>query len=109
GFFVPGEARSMISIPNKERKELMVMVASCKDTIRTFSYTIPSTSTLIQLDDKEVATHAIVQYKSGKKQLIEFFNGFGYYSQQSKFVVMDKDAISVTFYHHSTIVKTVKK
>ena len=109
GFFVPGEARSTITIPNKERKELMVMVASCKDSLRTFSYTIPSTSTLIQLDDKEVATHAIVQYKSGKKQLIEFFNGFGYYSQQSKFVVMDKDAISVTFYHHSTIVKTVKK
>jgi hypothetical protein len=109
GFFVTGEARSMIAIPNKETEELMVIVGSCKDSVRTFSNTIPSTSTLIQLDDKEMVTHAIVQSKSGKKQLIEFFNGFGYYSQQSRFVLMDKDAISVTFYNHSTIVKTVKK
>ncbi|MGA1249412.1 MAG: FG-GAP-like repeat-containing protein [Candidatus Kapaibacteriota bacterium] len=109
GFFVTGEARSMIAIPNKETEELMVIVGSCKDSVRTFSNTIPSTSTLIQLDDKEMVTHAIVQSKSGKKQLIEFFNGFGYYSQQSRFVLLDKDAISVTFYNHSTIVKTVKK
>ena len=109
GFFVPGEARSMISIPQHAEHSISLMVGSCKDSVRTFSYQLPSSSTLIELDAKEKVTHAIVQMKSGKKQLIEFYHGAGYYSQQPQYVVMDKNAVSVSFYNHSTIVKTVKK
>ena len=99
----------MISIPQHAEHSISLMVGSCKDSVRTFSYQLPSSSTLIELDAKEKVTHAIVQMKSGKKQMIEFYHGAGYYSQQPQYVVMDKNAVSVSFYNHSTIVKTVKK
>lgn len=109
GFFVPGEGRSMISYPLKDKNELHIVVGSCKDSIRTFAVGIPSHASLLQVDDKEIITHAILQYKSGNKRFVEFYNGFGYYSQQPRFLIMDQNTVSATFYNNETIVKTVKK
>jgi hypothetical protein len=109
GFFVPNEARSMIMLPNKEKQELWLMVGSCKDSLRTFSYSIPSNAEMLQIDDKEIITHAVMHLKSGKKRLIEFYHGFGYYSQQPRFLILDKNVLSVTLYNKSTIIKKIKK
>ena len=109
GFFVPNEARSMIMFPNKEKQELWLMVGSCKDSLRTFSYSIPSNAEMLQIDDKEIITHAVMHLKSGKKRLIEFYHGFGYYSQQPRYLILDKNVLSVTLYNKSTIIKKIKK
>ncbi len=109
GFYVPNEARSMIMLPNQDKHELLFMVGSCKDSLRTFSHILPSDAQVLQIDDKSIITHGIVQLKSGKKRMIEFYHGFGYYSQQPRFLVLDNNVASVTFYNNSTIINTVKK
>lgn len=109
GFFTPGEARSMIALPLKDKHQLYFIVGICKDSVRTFSFPLPSNTTLLQVDDKETITHIVLQFKSGKKRMMELYNGFGYYSQQPRFFIVDNQVVSATLYNNSTIVRTVKR
>ena len=109
GFYVSGEARSMISMPNIQKHTINIIVGSCKDSVRTFALPLSKSEKLLHVDDKNVFTHAIQEFKSGKKRKIEFYNGSGYYSQQTPFIVLDAGTVSVTLYNGTKIITTITK
>jgi len=92
GFLVNGDARALVQLSTA--KGDLIVATQNKDSLKIFK----STKVIgknIRLNNK--TRHAIITYKSGKKQKIEVYNGEGYLSQSSKSITVPEDATIKTF------------
>ncbi len=89
GFFVVGDAKGLVNLYD-EGQELMVVSRNDAE-LKTFTRTVSNKTYLPKPD--EIA--AIVLYKDGKLQKMEFPYGSGYLSQPSRRFQIPSDAVSV--------------
>ena len=108
GFYVPGEARAALTVPLKDKNEVHLIIASCKNKVQTFQKRLSNGSKIIGIDPKKKINKAIVQFKNGQKRMTEFYMGSGYYSQSSQYVIVNKDVKEITFMNGETIISTLK-
>lgn len=106
GIYVPGEARAMIALPTNQ-KTLNIIIGSNKDSVKTFMMDLSQSRRIINVENN--STHAIIKFKSGKKRLIEFYQGNGYYSQSPHFLMWDPTITSIEMFNKNTLLKTVNK
>jgi hypothetical protein len=89
GFFVVGDAKGLVNLYTGAQE---LLVASRNNAaLKTFARTVANKTYLPKTN--EIA--AIVQYKDGKRQKIEFHFGSGYLSQPSRRFQIPSDAVSV--------------
>ena len=81
GFYVPGEGRALIMMPRADKNSLLLLSSANKGTLQIFEKTLNAKTSLLKLDQSEMLTHAIIEYKNGKKRRQEFHNGSGHLSQ----------------------------
>jgi hypothetical protein len=81
GFYVPGEGRALIMMPRADKNSLLLLSSANKGTLQIFEKTLNPKTSLIKLNQSEMLTHAIIEYKNGKKRRHEFHNGSGHLSQ----------------------------
>ncbi len=89
GFFVKGDAKSMVNV-FADGKELTI-VGINNDSLKTFSRPVRQNTYLPRQDE----VSAIIQFKDGKYQKIDFHYGSGYLSQPSRRFYIPAGAISV--------------
>ena len=81
GFYVPGEGRALIMMPRADKNSLLLLSSANKGTLQIFEKTLNAKTSLLKLNQSEMLTHAIIEYKNGKKRRHEFHNGSGHLSQ----------------------------
>jgi hypothetical protein len=106
GFYVPGQARSMISIPHSNGSSLDMIVGICKDQIQTFRLNLANKTKLFTFKDV-YSTHLISQFKNGKTRKTEYYYGSGYYSQQPQCFILDSGMNSVKEFKNTTLIKEI--
>lgn len=90
GFFVQGDAKSMVNLYSGDKE--LTLVGINNDSLKTFA--VSKNNKQIYLPKpKDVA--AVIYYKDGKKQKIEFTYGSGYLSQTSRRLNIPSTAESV--------------
>ncbi len=90
GFFVKGDAKSMVNLYSGEKE--LTIVGVNNDSLKAFA--ISKNNKHIYLPkQKDIA--AVIYYKGGKKQKIEFTYGSGYLSQTSRRLNIPPKAESV--------------
>jgi hypothetical protein len=89
GFFVPGNAKSLVSLPVGLNRILMV-ASQNQDSVRVFEFS-PHVPTRAMED---IVSHAIIRLRNGKYRKQEFYHGQGYYSQSTRYLSLPDSAIS---------------
>ncbi|MFZ4559535.1 MAG: VCBS repeat-containing protein [Saprospiraceae bacterium] len=77
GFFVPGEGRGLIHIPQKDK--LLVVASQHNDRMLAFALKNPATRRFVKLPSGTVKT--ITHFKNGQVQAQWCFGGSGFFSQ----------------------------
>jgi hypothetical protein len=77
GFFVPGEGRGLIHIPQKDK--LLVVASQHNDRMLAFALKNPATRRFVKLPSGTVKT--ITHFKNGQVQAQWYFGGSGFFSQ----------------------------
>jgi hypothetical protein len=81
GFYVPGDAKSLVNLYGANGDELFI-ASQNKDSVKVF-VKVPSSNFRV-LEVKPLESSAEIFYQDGRKQKIEFYYGSGYLSQSSR-------------------------
>ncbi|MEY3689917.1 MAG: hypothetical protein RIT37_1479 [Bacteroidota bacterium] len=109
GFYVPGEGRALIMMPRAGKHSLLLLSSANKGTLQIFEKTLDAKISLLQVKQSEMCTHAIIEYKNGKKRRHEFYNGSGHLSQGIH-VLQSNPAISkITLFDSLGKTRTITK
>jgi len=96
GFFVPGNAKSLVSFPVDENK-MLVVAAQNQDSLRVFEYTSP----LKYRKVKDESQWALIQLENGKRRKQEFYQGQSYYSHSARYLTLPESAVSYHIFDYS--------
>lgn len=94
GFYVPGDAKSLVQIVDSDRGEALILAAQNDDELLVFRS--KSKKSDFMKFQSEV-THGVVQFNDGQKRAFELYSGSGYLSCTSKFLRITSGVVSVTF------------
>ncbi|MBT8299645.1 MAG: VCBS repeat-containing protein [Maribacter sp.] len=90
GFFVPGDAKSLVSVISGNRE---LTLASVNNSYIKTHARLRSEKKVYEPKPEDTA--AIIQFKDGTTQKIEFHYGFGYLSQSSRNLIIPSEVESV--------------
>ncbi len=93
GFYVPGDAKSLVSLPLVNGSEVIV-AGQNRGPLRAFRKTRPR-GRFLQAGTLEYA--AILHYRDGRARRVEFPYGSSFLSQTSRFVFVDDTVVDVQF------------
>lgn len=102
-FFVPKEGRGIAKL-NVGEKELLI-ASQNRDAVKVFSTKNKIASKIALTKDE---TYALVSYKNGKKQRVEFYWGSGFLSQESRNFTTNLSMNLVTFFDKNGKKRDVK-
>jgi hypothetical protein len=104
GIYIPGNAKAMIKLIGSN-KSYDVVTSQNREKLRinrlNTSYEV--------LKPQKNENSALVAYKNGKKQKIEFPFGSSYLSQSSRFMILTPDIVTVSFIATDGKKRIVKK
>jgi len=107
GFYVPGEGRALIMMPRADKNSLLLLSSANKGTLQIFEKTLNPKTSLIKLNQSEMLTHAIIEYKNGKKRRHEFHNGSGHLSQGIHVLQADPSISKILLFDSSGKTRTI--
>ncbi|MEY5130647.1 MAG: hypothetical protein RL734_714 [Bacteroidota bacterium] len=107
GFYVPGEGRALIMMPRADKNSLLLLSSANKGTLQIFEKTLNAKTSLLKLDQSEMLTHAIIEYKNGKKRRQEFHNGSGHLSQGIHVLQADPSISKILLFDSSGKTRTI--
>lgn len=91
GFFVPGDAKALVSFANP-RGQYCLTASQNRDRLRCFGLTTPRQA--LRLRPEEVS--AVITCRDGKKRKAEFPKGSSFYSQAAPLLVLTPNVRSVS-------------
>ena len=107
GFYVPGEGRALIMMPRADKNSLLLLSSANKGTLQIFEKTLNAKTSLLKLNQSEMLTHAIIEYKNGKKRRHEFHNGSGHLSQGIHVLQADPSISKILLFDSSGKTRTI--
>jgi hypothetical protein len=107
GFYVPGEGRALIMMPRAGKNSLLLLSSANKGTLQIFEKTLDAKTSLLKLNQSEMLTHAIIEYKNGKKRRHEFYNGSGHLSQGIHVLQADQSISKILLFDSSGKTRTI--
>jgi hypothetical protein len=107
GFYVPGEGRALIMMPRAGKNSLLLLSSANKGTLQIFEKTLDPKTSLLKLNQSEMLTHAIIEYKNGKKRRHEFYNGSGHLSQGIHVLQADQSISKILLFDSTGKTRTI--
>lgn len=109
GFYVPGEGRALILMPRVGKNSLLLVSSANKGTMQIFEKPLDAKSALLKMNQSDMITHAIIEYKNGKKRRHEFYNGSGHLSQSIQVMQSNPSISKILLFDSSGKVRTISK
>jgi hypothetical protein len=107
GFYVPGEGRALIMMPRAGKNSLLLLSSANKGTLQIFEKTLDAKTSLMKLNKSEMLTHAIIEYKNGKKRRQEFYTGSGHLSQGIHVLQADQSISKILLFDSTGKTRTI--
>lgn len=107
GFYVPGEGRALVMVPRAGQSSTMYVSSANKGTLQTFEKLSLTKSNRITINPNDFITHGIIEFKTGKKQKVEFYNGSGHLSQSAHIIRYSPNVVKVTLYDSMGNMKSI--
>jgi hypothetical protein len=95
-FKVPGDGKSLARLRTNNEQELVVATQN-QDSVRAFVF---SNERQLRYFDPDVTDEwALIEFRDGSKQRVEFYFGSGYLSQSSRSMAVPERAAKITVYN----------
>jgi hypothetical protein len=104
GVYIPGNAKAMVKILSSNNS-YNIVASQNRDRLRIAR--LNAAHEIIKPQTNE--TSALVIFKNGKKQKVEFPFGSSFLSQSSRFMLLSPDVVSVSFLATDGKTRVVKK
>ena len=109
GFFIKGDGKGLATI-HTAKNEDMLLATQNQDSLLTFTKNIPAgTAAQKYISLKPDDFYADIIYKNNKKRRVEFYYGSTYLSQSSRKLLVEKDAVKITFTNFKGVKRVIGK
>lgn len=90
GIYIPGNGKALVQLRNKQGKTLLA-ASQHNGPLKIFELKHNLRALQVQASD----IHAVVRYKNGRLQKMEFYNGYSFLSQSARFLNITEQVVSV--------------
>jgi hypothetical protein len=95
GFYVPGDAKALVTLQGVDRD--LIIASQNKDSLKIFARSDAAMSDKLVPEPLDVKARFV--FHDGKKQVVEFYYGSGYWSQSTRAIQVPPGVRDITVYN----------